>query len=137
MTKSDEVVARLAVLDTRIKRRGFQAAIRRISENSRYTAEISRRIVPDAYMEDAENFVMTIIEVVETSPITPGKGCWISELWDELDELGWSLMVRVYDYAGNLVASLPGYAYEPAYTSVFRAENCKDVTPAAIAVMRE
>jgi hypothetical protein len=134
-TASKRVIAGLMKIDPEIRSSGFRKSLAELS-SSRYFLEAAGAFLPDGYLLDHDEARVLIYEVVDTHPIRPDKAACIAELSDELDDIGWELLVVTLDYTGHPTSELPGWAYMPAYTSMVAPPNCLDMTPAARAVAR-
>lgn len=133
VTHSKMVVAELMAGNPAIQYKRFSKALAVIPDSADVCAA-AYGIVPDAYLIDED--AVTIYEVADTNPISRDKAARISNLYDELDDIGLDLRVIVLDYAGGMIADLPGWAYGPSLTQQYAPENCRDMTPAARAVTR-
>jgi hypothetical protein len=134
MTNSKRIVAALMAINPEMRNQGFAKALAALSDSEHFY-KLARSIIPDAYVITDEEVI--IYEVADTHPIRDNKAEKLSELCDELDDIGLAMRVVVLDYTGATVADTPGWAYMPTYTGFFASEACMDLTPAAKAVMRD
>jgi hypothetical protein len=130
MTRSKAIIAALHLVDSRVQSKGFARRLSALSD-SRHFRAATRGVLPDGFVVNEDAAQVVVYEVADTNPIRPGKAVRLAELADELDEIGWALLVVVMDYTGHVVAEVPGWAYEPAYTEAYAPPNCLDMTPAA------
>lgn len=132
-TRSKLIVRELVASDPGIRRTGFAAAMRALSDSA-ILAQAASGIVPDAFSVTGDEVIL--YEVADTHPIRSSKAQRIAILADEVDELGLLLRVVVIDYTGHVIADIPGWSYGASHTDEFAPASCMDMTPAARAVYR-
>lgn len=134
VTPSKAIVAAMMAKNPKVKDRGFRAALRRIPSLAE-AADLAC-FIPDAYVIDLEDQVITLIEVDDTNPIDEGKASKIGNFTDCVMGDDWAVRVVVIDYAGGVKAEVPGWAFMSVYTSTIVGPNCNDYTPAAAGIAR-
>lgn len=133
-TPSQRIVAQMMALNPAIQCRGFRKAMAALFPHS----EVGEccAFIPDAFHVSRENETVTLIEVDDTHPIDHEKASKIGDFTLAVEDCLWEVVVIVIDYAGNVRAAVPGWAYLQVYTQGLTPERCLDLTPAAQAAAR-
>lgn len=131
---SKRIVAGMTKANPSIQNHGFRKAMRAAFPDSE-VADCAN-FIPDAFHISAERQVVTLIEVDDTNPIDGAKAEKIADFTLAVEDCMWSVEVLVLDYAGEVRAAIPGWAFMGVYTERFAPEGARDLTPAANAAAR-
>lgn len=131
MGNSAAVVKTIKAARPNVQSTGFRQALRR------FVGPAAFGFLPDAFEVHEDLKIITLIEVVETNPITISKAKEIYRLGSMLERQKWGLSVAVYDHCAGFLGEAPAALFHPMMiAAAMDAKPHSNVFPAVMWLQR-